>query len=184
MKHLFIIALTGFSCIPLVVFSQGTADTVKHDGSHDFDFEIGVWKTTLKRLQHPLTGSTTWVDYSGTSTITKIWNGRANLVQLDVSGPAGHIEGMSVRLYNPESGQWSLNFSNVRVGALGTPTIGEFKNGKGEFYDQETLNGRAILDRFVITELSADSCHFEQAFSADGGKTWELNWVATETRIK
>jgi hypothetical protein len=168
----------------MAVFSQPAADTVKQDGSHDFDFEIGNWKTSLKRLQHPLTGSTTWIDYSGTTTVSKVWNGRANLVELDVSGPAGHIEGLNLRLYNPESRQWSLNFSNVRGGTMGPPTIGEFKNGKGEFYDQETFNGRAILVRFVITELTADSCHFEQAFSDDGGKTWELNWVATDTRIK
>jgi hypothetical protein len=65
---------------------------------------------------------------------------------------------------------------------LSQPTIGEFRNGRGEFYDQETLNGRAILVRFVITDIKSDSCRFEQAFSDDGGKTWEVNWIATDTR--
>jgi len=171
-----------------VAFSQQQPDTskvvLKHDGSHDFDFEIGTWTTSLKRLQHPLTGSTTWVEYSGTTTVRKIWNGRANLVELDVTGPSGHIEALNLRLYNPESRQWSLNFSSVRGGTMGQPTIGEFGDGRGEFYDQETFNARAILVRFIITEINADSCHFEQAFSDDGGKTWESNWVATDTRIK
>ena len=154
------------------------------DGEHDFDFEIGTWKTHLRRLLHPLTGSTTWVDYDGMTVVRKVWNGRANLVELVADGPAGHFEGLNLRLYNPESHQWSLNFANSRAGTIGVPTIGEFKNGRGEFYDQETLNGRAILVRFVISDITADSCHFEQAFSDDGGKTWEVNWIANDTRVK
>jgi hypothetical protein len=161
------------------------ADTVQaRDGQHDFDFEIGTWKTHLKRLQHPLSGSTTWVEYDGTTVVSKVWNGHANLVELQVDGPAGHIEALSLRLYNPESRQWSLNFSNSAAGTMSVPTIGEFKNGRGEFYDQETLNGRAILVRFIILDITPTSCHFEQSFSADGGKTWELNWVAVDTRVK
>lgn len=158
--------------------------SARRDGQHDFDFEIGTWKTELSRLLHPLTGSTTWVKYEGTTVVRKVLNGRANLVELVVDGPAGRIEGLSLRLYNPESHQWSLNFANIQSGTLSQPTIGEFKNGRGEFYDQETLNGRAILVRFVISNMTHDSCRFEQAFSDDGGKTWEVNWIATDTRVK
>jgi hypothetical protein len=154
------------------------------DGQADFDFEIGTWKTHLRRLVRPLTGSTTWAEYDGTTVVRKVWNGRANLVELEVDGPAGHIEALSLRLYNPQSRQWSLNFANSAVGTMATPTIGEFRNGRGEFYDQETLNGRAILVRFLILPVSADTIRFEQAFSDDGGKTWELNWVAVDTRVK
>src|SRR5262249_20280768 len=143
----------------------------ERDGQHDFDFEIGTWKTRLSRLQHPLTGSTTWVEYEGTTVVRKVWNGRANLVELEVDGTAGHIEVLPLRLYNPESRQWSLNFSNSAGGTLSTPTIGEFKNGRGEFYSQETLNGRAGYVRFVILCTTPNSCRFEQAFSDDGGKT-------------
>ena len=150
---------------------------------HDFDFEIGNWKTHLSRLVHPLTGSTTWVDYDGTTRVRPVWNGRANLLELEADGPSGHIEALSLRLYNPESHQWSINFANSKGGTLGTPTIGEFKHRRGEFYDQETLNGRSILVRFVISDITATSCHFEQAFSDDGGKSWEVNWIATDTRI-
>ena len=154
----------------------------ERDGQHDFDFEIGTWKTRLRRLLHPLTGSTTWVEYVGTTTVRKVWNGRANLVELTVSGPAGHIEALSLRLYNPEAHQWSLNFSNSAAGAMTTPSVGEFKNGRGEFIDQETLGARAILVRFVISDIKPNSCHFEQAFSEDGGKSWEVNWIADDTR--
>ena len=168
--------------LPGVAFSQASPPGAARDGQHDFDFEIGTWRTQLKRLLRPLTGSTTWVEYEGTTTVRKVWEGRANLVELKVSGPSGDIEALSLRLYNPDSRQWSLNFSNSRVGTMSPPTIGEFKNGRGEFYSHETLNGRAILVRFVITPVSATSINFEQAFSDDGGKTWEVNWMATDTR--
>ena len=156
----------------------------ERDGQHDFDFEIGTWKTHLKRLLHPLTGSTTWVEYEGISVVRKVWNGRANLLELEADGPRGHFEGLNLRLYNPQSHQWSLNFSNSSGGTLSQPTIGEFKDGRGEFFDQETLNGRAIYVRFAISDITPDSCRFEQAFSDDGGKTWEVNWIATDTRVK
>jgi hypothetical protein len=156
----------------------------QRDGQHDFDFEIGAWKTQLRRRLRPLTGSTTWVEYQGTTVVRKIWNGRANLVELEVDGPPGHIEGLSLRLYNPESRQWSLNYSNSASGTMSQPVIGEFKNGRGEFFGQDFLNGRAILVRFIISDITPDSCHFEQSFSDDGGKTWESNWIATDTRAK
>lgn len=182
------VVLPSFNAI-----AQQKSDTSKNtsqilpaskDGQNDFDFEIGTWKTSLKRLLNPLTGSTKWVEYEGTTVVRKVWNGRANLVELDVSGSSGRIEALSLRLYNPESRQWSLNFANVKGGVMTEPTVGEFKNGRGEFYNQETLNGRAILVRFVISDITPNSCRFEQAFSDDGGKTWEVNWIATDTRIK
>jgi hypothetical protein len=154
------------------------------DGQRDFDFEIGKWHTHLKRRLHPLTGSNTWVEMNGTTVVRKVWNGRANLVELTADGAGSHFEGLSLRLYNPQSHQWTLNFSNAGDGTLATPTVGEFHNGRGEFFDQETLNGRAIFVRFIISPAPPDSCHFEQSFSADGGKTWEVNWIADDTRIR
>ena len=156
----------------------------ERDGQHDFDFEIGTWKTHLRRLVHPLTNSTNWVEYEGTTVVRRIWNGRANLVELEAAGPAGHFQGLNLRLYNPQSHQWSLNFANSNDGTLTQPTVGEFKDGRGEFFDQETLNGRAIFVRFVISDVTPNSCRFEQSFSDDGGKTWEVNWIAIDTRVK
>lgn len=154
------------------------------DGQHDFDFEIGAWKTKLRRMVDPLSGTQTWVEYEGTTVVKKVFNGMANLVELTAGGPAGHFKGISLRLYNPQAHQWSLNFANMKNGVMTTPTIGEFKDGRGEFYSQETLNGRAILVKFVISKITADSCRFEQSFSDDGGKTWELNWIAVDTRVQ
>ena len=169
-----------FCILTLPVHAQAATE---HDPQHDFDFEIGVWTTHVKRLLHPLSGSTEWTEYDGTSVVRKVWEGRANLLELRMDGPKGHFEGLSLRLYNPQAHQWSLNFSNAASGTIAQPTIGGFKNGRGEFYDQETLDGRAILVRFVISDITPDSARFEQSFSDDGGKNWEVNWIATDTRI-
>ena len=162
--------------------SQGVSQ--KRDGQHDFDFSIGTWKTHISRLQKPLTGSTTWVDYDGISVVREILNGHANLFELSADGPAGHLEGVGLRLYNPESHQWSLNWANGTTGVLGVPTIGEFKSGRGVFVDQESFNDRVILVRNSFMDITPNSARFEQTFSDDGGETWETNWVMTFTRQK
>jgi hypothetical protein len=162
-----------------------TSPSAERDGQHDFDFEIGTWKSHGSRLLHPLTGSTTWVDFDGISVVRPIWNGRANLVELEADGPlAGHIENLSLRLYNPQSHRWTLYYSSSKSGTLSIPTIGEFKNGRGEFYDMELLNGKNILVRNIWSDITPTSCHFEQAFSEDAGKNWEVNWVTTDTRTE
>jgi hypothetical protein len=184
------LAVIGLLCLPAAPSSARPAKVAKagtetlRDGQHDFDFEIGTWQTHLKRLVHPLSGSHEWMEYEGVTTVRKVWDGRANLVELTASGPGGHFQGLNLRLYNPRSHQWSLNFASSGGGTLGQPTIGEFVNGRGEFYDQEDLDGRAIFVRFVVMPLDADTIRFEQAFSDDGGKTWEINWVATDKRMK
>jgi hypothetical protein len=116
--------------------------------------------------------------------VRKIWGGRANLAQIEAGGSVGHLQFLSLRLYNPQSHQWSLNFASSNSGTLSLPMMGEFKNGRGEFYDQEPFNDRAILVRFTFPAVSSNSGHSEQAFSNDGGKTWETNWINTYTTVK
>jgi len=157
----------------------------KRDGQHDFDFELGTWKIHLKRLLHPLTGSNAWVEFDGTSVTREVWNGRAQLEEFEVGSPSGSIEGLTLRLYDPKSNQWSLYWANAKDGTMGgPPNVGEFTNGRGEFYCQDTLHGRAILIRYVWSDITPNSAHFEQAFSDDGGKTWEVNWITDQTRVK
>jgi len=172
-----------------MVFAQphsgATGDSAQQrDGQHDFDFEFGAWKAHISRRLKPLTGSTNWGEYSGTSVVRKVWNGRANLGELDVKGPAGRIEGLSLRTYNPQSRQWHISWVNSAEGTVGVPMIGGFKNGRGEFYNQEPFNGRAIFVRFIFSDITASSFQLEQAFSDDGGKTWEPNWLAKFSRVK
>lgn len=169
--------------IALTPAGAGAQGTMPRDGQRDFDFEIGSWATRLSRLERPLSGSKEWVEYTGTTVVRRVWDGRANLVELDVSGPAGRIEGLSLRLYNPRSGQWTLNFASSGSGVLAVPSVGEFRNGRGEFLSHEEFNGRMILVRFVIAPLGADTYRFEQSYSDDGGRTWEANWIAIDTRM-
>jgi len=169
----------------LALFRLGLAEekTPPHDGQRDFDFVEGSWKTHLKKLTNPLTGSKTWVEFDGTIVGRKIWNGRANIDEFEAEGPSGHIEGLTLRLYNPKTQKWSLYWANSKDGSLGLPpTIGEFKNGRGEFFDEETFNGKPIVVRYVWSDIRPTSAHFEQSFSEDGGKTWEVNWIADQTR--
>jgi len=162
--------------------AQSGAD--KRDGQHDFDFEGGSWKIHLKRLLHPMTGSNSWVEFDGTSVTRKVWNGRAWLEEFDVASPTGRVEGLTLRLYNPETHQWSLYWANSKNGSLGgPPNVGEFKNGRGEFFCQDTYNGRVILIRYLWSDITPNSAHFEQSFSDDGGKTWEVNWITDQTRV-
>jgi hypothetical protein len=152
-------------------------------GQHDFDPLIGSWKVHWKRRLHPLTGSTTWIEFDGTDVYRKIWAGRANLDEIEAEGPTGHIEGLTLRLYNPQTHQWSLYWANSKDGKVAPPNVGEFKDGRGEFYTQDTLDGRLCFNRYIWSKLTTNSPHFEESWSDDGGKTWEVDGIADMTRI-
>ncbi|MBB5331606.1 DUF1579 family protein [Tunturiibacter gelidoferens] len=151
-------------------------------GQRDFDFDLGTWKTHSTRLLHPLTGSTTWVEMDGATVVKKVWGGKANLAEYEADGPAGHVELLSLRWFNPTTHEWNLDFATPSVGTLGIPGVGGFKDGRGDFYDYEEINGRSVLVRFSIWKTSQDTAQSEQAFSEDGGKTWEVNWINKYTR--
>jgi hypothetical protein len=165
--------------------AQAMADArpvVAGDGQHDFDFEFGSWSVNIRRRLNPLSGSDSWVDLEGTSIVRKVWDGRANLGELDVRNATTRLQGLSLRLYNPESRQWSIYWANAKDGGLGTAMAGQFRGGRGEFYNQELFEGKAIYVRFIFSGITPTSFQIEQAFSADGGKTWEPNWIASFSR--
>ena len=130
-------------------------------GPHDFDFEFGSWTAALERLDKPLSGSTTWVEYSGTSVVHKFWDGEANIGELRVASATNRLDGMSIRLYNPKTRQWNIYWSNSKLAEVLTPPM---------------------VARFLITITDPRSFRLEQAFSPDERKTWETNWVATFTK--
>jgi hypothetical protein len=154
------------------------------DGQHDFDWEMGTWTTHVRVLRNPLSGQAPdWAAYEGTSVVRPLMDGRANFVELSVKGASGAIEGGALRLYNPQARQWSLNYASLRNGLLTAPVFGAFDSaGHGLFVGQDQLEGRTILVRFVITRPSANEARFEQSYSADGGSTWETNWIAVDRR--
>ncbi len=179
--------LVSVACSSLLAAQAGAgtpqAATVERDGQHDFDFELGSWKIHLKRRLHPLTGSNAWVEFDGTSVTRKVWSGRAQIEEFETDGPAGHIEGLTLRTYNPQTHEWRLYWANSKDGNVVVPQIGQFKNGQGEFYAQDTLDGKSIFVRFIWSKTDSNVPHFEQSFSDDGGKTWEVNWITDQTRV-
>ena len=173
----------GPAAAPLESHPPAITAPAPRDGAHDFDWEIGRWTTVLRYRPESLTGSDQWRDYRGTSDVRAVLGGRANLVELSVAGEAGRIEGASLRLYDPKARQWTLNFANIRNGQLTAPVHGSFDaNGRGLFYGVDTLDGRTVLVRFVISDVTPNSARFEQAYSADAGASWEVNWIAVDTR--
>ena len=156
------------------------------DGRHDFDFEVGTWKAHVKTLVHRLSNANDWEELDGTvvtRTLTMLegWNES----EMRVDSPTTHrrIEILAVRCYNPASRQWSIYGSSVKTGVFDPPVLGQFSNGHGEFYGADTWEGRAVIVRYMWQPVSHDKTHFEQAFSQDGGKTWEVNWIYDGTRI-
>jgi hypothetical protein len=161
--------------------TQPSQPATGRDGARDFDWEIGGWDTVV-RVRAPLSEDAAWTEFRGASIVHSFSDGRANLVDLDVANGARRIQGVSLRLYNPQTGQWSLNFASMRDGVMTAPVHGAFENGRGVFYGQETVDGRVVLVRFVISDITSTSARFVQSYSADGGQTWVDNWIATDTR--
>ena len=156
---------------------------VSADGQQDFDWELGTWRSDVRVLADPLSGSEEWLRFSGTSEVRPLMDGRANVVEFDVSGEAGRIEALNFRLYEPQAERWSSTFVNMRDGLLTSSVYGGFHDGVGEFYGKDQLDGRPIEVRFLIFRLGPDKARFEQAFSDDGGATWETNWISVDRRI-
>jgi hypothetical protein len=155
-----------------------------HEGQHDFDFNIGVWHTHIKRILDPFASSSESLELNGTVTVRKVWDGKAELEEIEADGPKGHWEGLTLFLYNPSAHQWSQVFVNSKVGSLGSPLIGSFKNGQGELYATDTLNDRSVMIRGVWSDIKANSHHFEESYSEDGGSTWRPAFIADLTREK
>jgi len=169
----------------LVYFSfPAQADPLPRDGAHDFDFARGVWHTHATQVLDPFAGGTHTVTFDGTKTARPIWNGRAWLEEIEADGPNGHWEGATLFLYNPKSGQWSQTYLDGDTGEAAAPSIGSFKDGRGELISTGIDQGRTILKRGVWSDIKPDSHHFEISYSQDGGRTWATAFKADLTRLK
>ncbi|HEY2545356.1 MAG TPA: hypothetical protein VGI46_04765 [Candidatus Acidoferrum sp.] len=194
-RSLLVFGLMSASLVPLAKRVRAKDEPVsaqqivsdKRDGQHHFDFLEGSWKFHLKRLKQRLVGSNEWVEFDGTTLCRKLLDGRAEVEEMNVDSTDKHthIQGLALRLYNPQSHQWSIYWVNAADGVLEpTPMVGQFINGRGEFYNQQVYDGRAVYARFVWSAVTTNSPHFEQSFSTDGGKTWEVNWITEQTKRK
>jgi hypothetical protein len=147
--------------------------------AHGFDYQFGTWNVHVSRLVRTSAGSTSWVTYDGTHTVTPLWHGRANVGVLEVHGTAGSIEGMQLRLFDPASGRWKLSFASSTDGELQPPSVGSFRAGVGDFRSSDCVNGRHVVVRTLSTVNSPTSYRDVIARSYDNGKTWNPVWIAT-----
>jgi len=155
----------------------------EHDGRTDFDFIIGRWKVHNRSLRQRLKGSSDWQEFEATSVARKILGGIGNIDEITFDRETGPIDGMALRLFDPKSQKWSIYWSSSTTGVLDTPMIGKFENGRGEFFAQELHESKHVYSRFIWSEITENSCRWEQALSPDGGKTWETNWIMEFTRL-
>ncbi len=155
----------------------------KPDGRTDFDFLIGNWTVHNRRLKDRLKGCTDWEVFKSTCRCRHILGGLGNLDEFTMERASGRVEAVTVRLYNPTADEWSIYWAvSSGNGRLDVPMVGRFNGRRGEFFSQEVFEGGHIFNRFIWRVNGADSCSWEQGFSADGGATWETNWVMEFTR--
>jgi hypothetical protein len=175
------LALAATIAVMLAMPAVAIADTtpITRDGQHDFDWMFGTWKTSLRKLEKPLSGSTKWIEFEGTQVSRPLLGGLANVDEFVVENADRHVKGLTLRLYNPETREWSIYWANAKAGVLAMPpTVGHWTDGRGEFFDREEFEGKPIVVRYVWSGITETSAHFEQSFSSDDGKTWEVNWIS------
>lgn len=175
------------ACLLAATACQAAADTpptpATRDGQHDFDFNLGTWRTHIRRLIHPQSGDTASVQVEGTVTVRQVWGGRAQFEEIETNGPGGHWQGATLFLYNPVAHQWSQTFFDSAHPGSGSATVGAFANDRADMYGQDVINGRTMLVRGTWSDIKPDSHRYEEAASADGGRTWETYFAARLERI-
>jgi hypothetical protein len=180
-----VVLLLSLALAPARAAAQRAADPglAPHDGQRDFDFEIGTWVMHRRRLVHPAGGVATWAESDGDlHLVRKIWDGHATLAELELMSPAPHFAGSILHLYNPQTRQWSLFWASAADATVAAPMVGEFKDGRGEFYGVDTVRGASVFARVVYSDITPTAFRTEQATSSDGGRTWETNSIDTYRR--
>jgi hypothetical protein len=163
-----------------------SASAADLSGLHDFDFLVGEWRVHSRKLKERLVGSQDWEEFDGTLRSMKLMEGFANVDDTVFNMLEGDYRGVAPRAYDPKTGEWAIWWIDARNphGALDPPVKGRFKNGVGIFYAEDTLRGKPIKVRFTWSHITATTARWEQAFSADGGKTWETNWTQKLEKIR
>jgi hypothetical protein len=149
----------------------------------DFDFYIGKWRVKNRKLKTRLNGCTEWDEFEATDEVYKTLNGLGNIGHFRTTIAGKSFEGMTVRLFNPETKLWSIYWADSSKGILDVPVVGSFSENTGQFYTKDIFEGREILMVFNWDKTDRDNPVWSQAFSADNGKSWEWNWYMHASRI-
>jgi len=170
-----LIFAAAFACVSAAI--PATGETAMTDHSHDFDFLVGKWNIHHWRLKDRLAGSHEWIEFEGTSELWLTLGGHGTVDENYIGLPGGPYRAVGIRAYDPKTQTWAIWWLDERdPRKIEPPVFGNIENGEGTFEGDDTFNGRPIKVRFVWSKITANSAHWEQAFSPDGGKTWETNW--------
>lgn len=169
------------ACTPLPTLKE---KPMTPSSEHDFDFLIGSWRVFHQRLRERLAGNDEWQEFDGTCTMHTLLGGQGNVDDNVMNLPGGTYRGVGLRSFDPATRRWAIWWLDSRTAhTIDTPVIGSFDNGVGSFYADESFNGKPIRVRFRWTHTHTASPHWEQAFSPDGGATWEVNWKMRFVRV-
>jgi hypothetical protein len=180
-------ALAGVGAISLLsntgLAYADAAAAAQPDPLHDFDLFVGSWRAQHRRLKARLAGSTEWVEFGGTQEFRPLLGGSGNMDDNVFNLPGGAYRGVSIRAYDAKTKTWAIWWLDGRnPHTIDVPVVGSFVNGVGTFLADDTFEGKPIKVRFLWSGITRNSREWEQAFSPDGGKSWETNWVTSFTR--
>ena len=155
-------------------------------GLHDFDFLVGEWRVHHRTLKERLANSHEWIEFEGTLVNYPLMGGYSNVDDTVFEKPGAPFRGVALRSFDAKTQQWSIWWLDSRtpLGPVEPPMRGSFRDGVGTFYADEIFNGKPVRTRFLWTKTAPTSWHWEQAYSPDGGKTWETNWVQDIVRVR
>jgi hypothetical protein len=166
------------------VNAQASATGAAASGARDFDFLHGSWNVQNRMRKARLKGSNEWWEFPATLAVRPILDGQGNVDQYKATIGNTYLEGLTLRLFHPKTKQWSLHWVDNLTMELQTPLVGGFKNGRGEFFADDVYEGKKVKARFIWSDITPNSARWEQAYSTDGGRTWEVNWMMSFTRSK
>jgi hypothetical protein len=180
------VAVSLWAVAPVLATQNSPApatSTANLSGLHDFDFLFGDWKVHHRVFKVALNA---WVEFEGTSSIRPIMGGAGNIEDNVLAAPSGTYRAAGLRSYDQATGQWAIWWLDGRApyGPIDPPVKGGFAHGEGNFYSDDTLNGQPIRTRYSWSRIAPGSARWEQAYSSDGGKTWQTNWTMDFTRVK
>lgn len=148
----------------------------------DFDFFAGAWHIAHRQLRQRLAGCTEWLSFPGSCVTRPLLGGAGNVDDNVIDHPSGRYLAVTLRAFDPATQLWSIWWLDGRYpGRLDVPMTGRFEHGRGVFYADDTFNGAPIRVRF-LWQAHPSTPRWEQAFSADGGQSWETNWVMDFSR--
>lgn len=155
---------------------KGTAAVTP--SKHDFDFLLGNWQVQNKRLKARLVGSKEWLEFPARlEEGRKILNGLALMDQYKAEFNGEYFEGVSLRIFNPATEQWTIYWMDTNHPVITEQVVGVFKDGVGEFYGEELFAGKPVKLRFIWSEITAQSARWEQAYFDEAREAWETNWI-------